>query len=252
MRDELLSPEPNSDDVLAESLERFIHDDSLNDEGGLRPRTLAEFVGQTELKEHLQIILEAARRRGQAVRPVDVGISAWRATVEAGDVGEIGPQQADVLEHRRIGVIARQHRVEELAIAKVSLALAIEPAPPFGVRGGTGRSSSGGVGGQGGRGEADCAKARELHRIAATDSHQPRPTVRDHARHSSGQASTGLPIVLRRPNPCPPLAKRCISVGIFFARKAACRRRVLSTGTAATRSIGRGFGFISAEGTGIG
>jgi Holliday junction DNA helicase RuvB len=33
---------------------------------GLRPRTLDEFVGQAELKEHLRIILEAARRRGQA------------------------------------------------------------------------------------------------------------------------------------------------------------------------------------------
>jgi len=36
-------------------------------EAGLRPRHLAEFVGQGELKEHLQIVLEAARRRGQAV-----------------------------------------------------------------------------------------------------------------------------------------------------------------------------------------
>jgi Holliday junction DNA helicase RuvB len=36
------------------------------DEVGLRPRHLAEFVGQTELKEHLSIILEAATRRGQA------------------------------------------------------------------------------------------------------------------------------------------------------------------------------------------
>ena len=35
-------------------------------EVSLRPRTLAEFVGQAELKEHLGIILEAARRRGQA------------------------------------------------------------------------------------------------------------------------------------------------------------------------------------------
>ncbi len=35
-------------------------------EAGLRPRTLADFVGQAELKEHLAIILEAARRRGQA------------------------------------------------------------------------------------------------------------------------------------------------------------------------------------------
>ncbi|MDQ3758284.1 MAG: Holliday junction branch migration DNA helicase RuvB [Actinomycetota bacterium] len=31
----------------------------------LRPRRLAEFVGQPQLKEHLDIVLEAARRRGQ-------------------------------------------------------------------------------------------------------------------------------------------------------------------------------------------
>ena len=36
-------------------------------EAGLRPRHLAEFVGQRELKEHLDIVLEAARRRAQAV-----------------------------------------------------------------------------------------------------------------------------------------------------------------------------------------
>ena len=36
-------------------------------EAGLRPRLLAEFVGQRELKEHLGIVIEAARRRGQAV-----------------------------------------------------------------------------------------------------------------------------------------------------------------------------------------
>ncbi|MCU0270674.1 MAG: Holliday junction branch migration DNA helicase RuvB [Acidimicrobiales bacterium] len=56
MRDELLSPEPAPDDLVVE----------LTDEGGLRPRSLEEFVGQAELKEHLTIILEAARRRGQA------------------------------------------------------------------------------------------------------------------------------------------------------------------------------------------
>ncbi|MDH4145704.1 MAG: Holliday junction branch migration DNA helicase RuvB [Acidimicrobiia bacterium] len=33
----------------------------------LRPRTLADFVGQEELKEHLGVMLEAARRRGQPV-----------------------------------------------------------------------------------------------------------------------------------------------------------------------------------------
>jgi Holliday junction DNA helicase RuvB len=35
------------------------------DEASLRPRTLAEFVGQPELVGHLSIVLEAARRRGQ-------------------------------------------------------------------------------------------------------------------------------------------------------------------------------------------
>ena len=33
----------------------------------LRPRRLAEFVGQPQLKEHLEIVLEAARRRGEPV-----------------------------------------------------------------------------------------------------------------------------------------------------------------------------------------
>jgi Holliday junction DNA helicase RuvB len=37
------------------------------EEVGLRPRQLTEFVGQTQLKEHLEIVLEAARRRRQAV-----------------------------------------------------------------------------------------------------------------------------------------------------------------------------------------
>ena len=36
------------------------------EEASLRPRSLAEFVGQARLKEHLEIVLEAARRRGQA------------------------------------------------------------------------------------------------------------------------------------------------------------------------------------------
>ncbi|MFN2594680.1 MAG: Holliday junction branch migration DNA helicase RuvB [Actinomycetota bacterium] len=36
-------------------------------ERSLRPKTLTEFVGQPELKEHLQIVLEAARGRGEPV-----------------------------------------------------------------------------------------------------------------------------------------------------------------------------------------
>ena len=55
MREELLRAEESPDDV-----ERSV-------DVSLRPRTLDEFVGQRELKEHLSIILEAARRRSQAV-----------------------------------------------------------------------------------------------------------------------------------------------------------------------------------------
>jgi Holliday junction DNA helicase RuvB len=36
-------------------------------ESGLRPRSLDEFIGQPRLREHLDIVLEAARRRGQSV-----------------------------------------------------------------------------------------------------------------------------------------------------------------------------------------
>ncbi len=57
MREELLSPEFGEDDVDVEV-------DLV--ENGLRPGSLDEFVGQAELKEHLQIVLGAAKKRGQA------------------------------------------------------------------------------------------------------------------------------------------------------------------------------------------
>ena len=53
MRDEFLDPAANDSSEVA-------------DEISLRPRALFDFVGQRELKEHLEIVLEAARRRGQA------------------------------------------------------------------------------------------------------------------------------------------------------------------------------------------
>ncbi len=37
------------------------------DDAGLRPRTLREFVGQRQLTEHLEIVIEAARKRDQPV-----------------------------------------------------------------------------------------------------------------------------------------------------------------------------------------
>ena len=53
MRNELLVPTTTDDDQGVE----------LN----LRPHRLAEFVGQPRLRQHLDILLEAARRRGEAV-----------------------------------------------------------------------------------------------------------------------------------------------------------------------------------------
>jgi Holliday junction DNA helicase RuvB len=58
-RREILGGEPADPlDPLADPLE-------VAEEVSLRPRHLAEFVGQGRLKEHLDIVLEAARRRGQ-------------------------------------------------------------------------------------------------------------------------------------------------------------------------------------------
>jgi holliday junction DNA helicase RuvB len=53
MRNELLVPAATEDDQ--------------QEEVTLRPRQLADFVGQARLRQHLEILLEAARRRGEAV-----------------------------------------------------------------------------------------------------------------------------------------------------------------------------------------
>ncbi|OWY59407.1 Holliday junction branch migration DNA helicase RuvB, partial [cyanobacterium TDX16] len=56
VREELLDPTPGPEpDPVEEAVE-----------AGLRPQVLAEFVGQPEVREHLTIVLEAARARGQA------------------------------------------------------------------------------------------------------------------------------------------------------------------------------------------
>ena len=55
VREEYVDPEIRAGEEL-----------DATEDGGWRPRTLDEFVGQRELKEHLNIVLEAARRRGQA------------------------------------------------------------------------------------------------------------------------------------------------------------------------------------------
>ena len=54
VREELLSPEADPAEVAEETT--------------LRPRHLEEFVGQARLREHLEIMLTAAKQRGQAVQ----------------------------------------------------------------------------------------------------------------------------------------------------------------------------------------
>ena len=71
-RDELLDPRDRdgADDLADPTPDAFVvgaDGVAAAEQAALRPRSLAEFVGQTELKHRLHIVLEAARRRGQAV-----------------------------------------------------------------------------------------------------------------------------------------------------------------------------------------
>ena len=52
------------DEILSSAV--TVADEEESIETSLRPKSLAEFVGQAELKEHLAIILEAAKLRGRA------------------------------------------------------------------------------------------------------------------------------------------------------------------------------------------
>ena len=65
MREELLNESESEADLLSPSETET--DTELLAEPGLRPRTLAEFVGQAELKSHLRVILGAASKRRDAV-----------------------------------------------------------------------------------------------------------------------------------------------------------------------------------------
>src|SRR5258706_3391183 len=53
MKDRLVSPQMTAEEEIIE--------------GSLRPRRLAEYIGQDKIKENLSILLEAARRRGESV-----------------------------------------------------------------------------------------------------------------------------------------------------------------------------------------
>lgn len=61
-RNEII-PIANEEAQLAHELKALVSEERF--EEGIRPRRLAEFIGQSEVREHLAILLEAARGRGQ-------------------------------------------------------------------------------------------------------------------------------------------------------------------------------------------
>jgi Holliday junction DNA helicase RuvB len=61
VRDEFIDKNPTGEALVSADLVA-----GETDEVGLRPRLLDDFIGQRELKEHLAIVLTAARQRGQA------------------------------------------------------------------------------------------------------------------------------------------------------------------------------------------
>lgn len=61
-RDEIIA-DASGEDVAAHELFALPSEELF--EEGIRPRHLTEFIGQSEVREHLAIVLEAARRRGQ-------------------------------------------------------------------------------------------------------------------------------------------------------------------------------------------
>src|SRR3954447_23875774 len=60
MHDDTVTEEPEAE----ESLSPLVQPGEREDESTLRPRTLAEFVGQPRVREQLELVLQGARGRG--------------------------------------------------------------------------------------------------------------------------------------------------------------------------------------------
>ncbi len=161
-REEILSAQPDPVDVA--------------EEVSLRPRRLADFVGQPQLKEHLEIVLEAARRRHEPVdhvllagppglgktsmaaivaaeMGVGIRITSGPALVRTGDVAAIltDLQEGDVLfidEIHRLGRAveevlypAMEDFVLDIVIGKGPAARSVRlPLPKFTLVGATTRT----------------------------------------------------------------------------------------------------------------
>jgi len=65
-RSEVLAGAPDDGEPSHRPVDPMADPVEVHEEISLRPRRLADFVGQATLKEHLGVLLEAARRRGEA------------------------------------------------------------------------------------------------------------------------------------------------------------------------------------------
>ncbi len=65
-RSEVLAGAPDEGEPSHRPVDPMAEPVEVHEEISLRPRRLADFVGQSTLKEHLGVLLEAARRRGEA------------------------------------------------------------------------------------------------------------------------------------------------------------------------------------------
>jgi Holliday junction DNA helicase RuvB len=66
-RRDILAALGESEEATVRAVAPLATDDERTVEATLRPRSLDEFVGQPQLREHLRIVLDAARARSQAV-----------------------------------------------------------------------------------------------------------------------------------------------------------------------------------------
>src|SRR5438046_10563308 len=99
MNDRLISPKMSEEEQAIE--------------GSLRPRRLAEYIGQEKIKESLSILLEAARRRSESVDhvllygPPGLGKTTL-CNIIAVDMGvSLGPPSGTRIDNRGVGATSR-------------------------------------------------------------------------------------------------------------------------------------------------